>query len=138
MTGSSNRRLSTRCWIVLLAAAAMLQTASAEDAVPSREGLYRLAFSPEIEPVVINRLHRWTLHLEDNEGQPVADATLSVSGGMPEHNHGLPTEPRVTAYLGDGRYRLEGMRFHMQGSWEITVSIDARAGKDSVLIRLEL
>lgn len=122
----------------MLAAALLLQPVNAEEAVQSREGLYRLAFTAELQPVVINRLHRWTLQLTDQEGQPVADATLVVSGGMPEHNHGLPTHPRVTAYLGDGRYRLEGVRFHMQGSWEITVSIDAHAGKDTALIKLEL
>ena len=61
---------STWRWIVLLAAAAaLIRPADAEEEVLSREGLYRLAFMPELQPVVINRLHRWTLQLTDKEGQ---------------------------------------------------------------------
>ena len=138
MTLPKSRSLACR-FAALVAAAALLSTAAgAEEAVVSKEGMYRLAFAANLQPIVINRMHRWTLYLTDSKGMPVADAAIQVTGGMPEHNHGLPTRPRVTAYLGDGRYRLEGMRFHMQGSWEISVAIDAQAGKDSVLIRLEL
>ena len=132
------KRLMRRFAAVVATAALLSTTAGAGEVVVSKEGMYRLAFVAELEPIVINRLHRWTLRLTDSDGLPVEDATIEVIGGMPEHNHGLPTRPRVTTYLGDGRYQLEGMRFHMQGSWEISVTIDAQAGKDSVLIQLEL
>ena len=33
---------------------------------------------------------------------------------------------------------LDGLRFHMHGSWELNVEIDAAQGRDSVLIDLEL
>jgi hypothetical protein len=51
---------------------------------------------------------------------------------MPQHGHGLPTQPRVTEELGDGRYRLDGMKFSMTGWWEMKVKIDAAPGKDQV------
>jgi hypothetical protein len=57
---------------------------------------------------------------------------------MPVHNHGLPTQPRVTTELGDGDYRLEGMRFHMQGPWEITLTITVGGSTDTVVIALTL
>jgi hypothetical protein len=113
-------------------------SSSAQEATASKEGLYRLSFTSDLDPLVINRMHSWTLHLDDRSGAPVSGADMTVVGGMPEHNHGLPTSPRVTRELGNGDYRLEGMRFHMSGSWEITVSINAADGKDSVLIRLEI
>ena len=62
----------------------------------SRDGLYRLSFESELDPIEINRMHRWTLHLETATGDPVDDAALVVTGGMPAHDHGLPTSPRVS------------------------------------------
>lgn len=88
--------------------------------------------------IQINRLHQWILHIEDEAGDPVVAATVNVVGGMPEHNHGLPTRPRVTADLGDGNYRLEGMRFHMSGYWEIVVEVVTDDGKSTVTIAVQL
>ncbi len=104
----------------------------------SRDGLYRVSYASTLVPIAINRIHRWTLRLENADGKPVTGARFVVSGGMPIHDHGLPTEPRVTRELGDGNYLLEGMRFHMAGQWEIEVRIEADAGSDTAVIALEL
>lgn len=133
--GSSLRSVRTGILIFMSFFAA---AASAEENWISNDGLYRLSFSSELQPIVINRIHRWTLHLASSDGEPVTGADILVVGGMPEHNHGLPTEPRVTNDLGDGSYLLEGMRFHMSGYWEISVSIDADRGSDTVVIKLNL
>lgn len=114
------------------------QNAVTADTNISKEGRYRLSFTTELDPLVINRMHRWTLHLADKDGHSVTGAQLTVVGGMPEHNHGLPTRPQVTRELGKGDYLLEGMRFHMSGNWQITVSVDARDGKDTVIIELHI
>lgn len=81
----------------------------------------------------INQIQSWVLHIEDQDGAEIEGAKISVSGGMPEHDHGLPTQPRVTKDLGDGNYRLEGLRFHMRGHWELTLTI-SNAGKESVVV----
>jgi len=86
----------------------------------------------------INRMHSWILHIENEEGMEIEGAIVDVEGGMPQHNHGLPTKPRVTEELGGGDYRLEGMRFHMSGYWEIVVSITTDSGKSKVTIPLRL
>jgi hypothetical protein len=57
---------------------------------------------------------------------------------MPLHDHGMPTRPRVTADLGGGRYRLDGLRFHMNGDWEIVLEILANGSRDTVVIKLVL
>lgn len=93
--------------------------------------------TPDGQPP-INRMHSWVLHIEDASGVAVEGATIEVEGGMPEHDHGLPTAPRVTADLGGGNYRLDGMRFHMRGYWEITVRIRTDAGTTTVVIPLQL
>jgi hypothetical protein len=88
--------------------------------------------------IVINRMHSWILHIEDEDGLEIEGAMVDVDGGMPEHDHGLPTKPRVIEELGGGDYRLEGMRFHMSGYWEIVVSITTDAGRFEVTIPLQI
>jgi len=86
----------------------------------------------------INKMHSWILHIENEEGLEIEGAIVEVDGGMPEHDHGLPTKPRVTEELGGGDYRLEGMRFHMSGYWEVIVSITTDTGRFEVTIPLQL
>jgi hypothetical protein len=50
----------------------------------------------------------------------------------------LPTRPRVTSELGDGDYRLDGMRFHMHGYWEIEVTVVTGQGSTVIVIPLQL
>ena len=104
----------------------------------SRSGQYQVSYVSEIDPVVINRMHSWTLVVTNIAGTPIEGATISVDGGMPAHDHGLPTAPRVTGETSPGRYRLEGLRFHMAGAWEIVVTIELGDERDTVVIPLEL
>ena len=87
---------------------------------------------------VINQMHSWILHIENSDGLEIEGASVDVEGGMPEHNHGLPTKPRMTKELGGGDYQLQGMRFHMSGYWEIIVSITTNSGTAEVTIPLQL
>lgn len=103
----------------------------------STRGVYEISFESQVEPIEINRIHGWILTVT-SEGGPVEGAEITVSGGMPAHDHGMPTRPRVTEDLGDGRYKLEGMRFHMNGEWQISVEIDANGRRDTVVILLQL
>ena len=57
---------------------------------------------------------------------------------MPEHNHGMPTQPQVTQNLGGGDYRVEGVQFQMGGWWTITFDIDAGGVQDTVTFNLQL
>jgi len=57
---------------------------------------------------------------------------------MPEHGHGLPTEPKVTKNFGDGTYLVEGIKFSMPGWWIMTFTIKANGKTDSVTFNLQL
>jgi hypothetical protein len=46
-----------------------------------------------------------------------APESVKVDAWMPEHRHGMNYKPTVAA-LGGGRYRAEGLMFHMAGHWE--------------------
>ena len=104
----------------------------------TRSGIYRISYRSELSPIIINRIHAWIIHVETADGEAVSGATISVSGGMPLHNHGLPTVPRMTHELGDGDYQVEGLRFHMNGDWELRVTVDAGGRRDTVIIPLTL
>jgi len=83
---------------------------------------YILVYRSELAPLAINRMHSWVLMLTEQNGEPVVDATITADGGMPLHNHGLPTAPRVRA-LGEGRYAMDGVRFHMAGEWKVVLEV---------------
>jgi hypothetical protein len=74
----------------------------------------------------------------DRSGRAIDGATLTIDGGMPQHGHGLPTRPRVTQYLGDGTYEIEGVRFNMGGWWEFKVVVASDGTTDTVTFNLDL
>lgn len=103
----------------------------------SAERLYSATLEPG-EPIRLRRLQTLPVRVVDAQGRPVDDASISVEGGMPEHRHGLPTQPRVSSPLGNGRYEIEGLRFSMGGWWELRLVIDSPAGVDTVTFNLDL
>ncbi len=104
----------------------------------SGQGLYRATITPRIDPIKINQVHSWTLHLETPDGRPVEGATITVNGDMPGHGHGLPTQPKVTRALGNGDYLVEGMKFQMAGWWYVEFDVTAGGRHDSVRFNLIL
>ena len=68
----------------------------------------------------------------------IREPRISVDGGMPEHGHGLPTQPRVKRALGHGVYEIEGVRFNMGGWWEFKLAIAGSRGADTVTFNLDL
>lgn len=125
--------------VIMVALCCLLSSAAADDTDwVSQNGLFVVRYQSESESPQINTLHPWRIHIADTAGEAVTGASIAVSGGMPLHNHGLPTRPRVTAELGDGNYEIGGMRFHMAGSWEIMLNITADGATDTVVIKLML
>lgn len=104
----------------------------------SDAGLFRVSYSSDSSPLPLNQIHSWTIHIETADGQPVEGAEILVDGGMPQHGHGLPTQPEVTEDLGNGDYRVEGMKFQMLGFWEVKFNINADGQSDNVTFNLIL
>ena len=103
----------------------------------SAHGTYTATLEPAA-PLGLRKMQSVALRLRDGEGKPIVGAVISVGGGMPEHRHGLPTQPRVTRALDDGLYEIEGVRFSMGGWWELKLAIESPAGVDSVTFNLNL
>jgi hypothetical protein len=104
----------------------------------SQQGIYRVSYHSKVEPIPLNRIHSWTLHLETADGEAVDDARIAVYGGMPVHRHGFPTAPRVTQGLGDGNYLVEGLKFSMIGHWEVWLNIRSGGQTDKAVINVVL
>jgi hypothetical protein len=102
------------------------------------QGVFMVTYTSSIDPVPVNNIHTWTIHVESAAGEPIEQAEITVEGGMPQHGHGLPTKPQVTQDLGDGDYQVEGLRFNMPGWWEVSFHITAGGQSDSVTFNLSL
>ena len=92
----------------------------------------------ELDPLAINTIHSWELVLSAADGAPLNGAQMSVIGGMPDHDHGLPTSPVVTGEIAPGRYLLEGVRFHMPGRWLLTFDVTRALGQESATLEFQL
>jgi len=57
---------------------------------------------------------------------------------MPAHGHGLPSQPKVTQYLGGGQYLVEGMLFGMAGGWQLNVLMMINQQRDSVEVNFHV
>jgi len=60
---------------------------------------------------------------------PAAPETIKVDAHMPEHRHGMNYAPAVKP-LGPGRWRAEGLMFHMPGRWQFVFEIRAAGATD--------
>ena len=100
------------------------------------DGRYRVAILAPTPAPAINQMHAWTVRLTTPEGQPVSDAQFAVAGGMPQHGHGYPTQPRVTRGPEAGTYLLQGMKFSMSGWWDLKLGIRAAPGPDTVAFNI--
>ncbi len=53
---------------------------------------------------------------------PATAELQAVDATMPAHRHGMNYRPTLQA-LGDGRWRVEGLLFHMPGQWALRLDV---------------
>jgi hypothetical protein len=99
---------------------------------PTERGRYVVELAPPDQPVRVNQIQSWRIALRNAAGEPVQGARIEVSGGMPQHGHGLPTQPRVSPDGEPGHYLLQGLKFSMSGWWEIRLSVRSPLGADDI------
>lgn len=149
---SAHRRVAIIAAVVVLAAGAsacghlMAMVSGVEPPAATEFGFgprasagrtYTATLQPR-EPLRLRRLQTVPVRITDAAGRPVEQAVIKVDGGMPEHGHGLPTQPRIGRALGDGVYEIDGVRFSMGGWWEFKLAIESPAGADRVTFNLSL
>lgn len=123
---------------LLIAFAEMPPAQASELYSDSRPAGLVIRMTSQLQPLTINQMHNWIINLQDTDGNPITGATIKVDGGMAAHDHGLATAPRVTDYLGEGSYLLQGMRFHMPGEWQLELTIRVNDSTYSASMAVEL
>ena len=111
------------------AANAACPPAEADGAVV-RKGDLLLAYQPVGKTGRIPMAKHFALEVQLCDAASVSSARLhKADATMPEHKHGMNYRPVITP-LGGGRFRVEGMMFHMAGRWEL--AFEVQTGKEVV------
>ena len=100
--------------------------------------LFRVSIRSEQQPLPFNQLHNWLVEVTTPDNQPVSGAMIGFLGGMPLHNHGFPTLPVVTGERDAGTYVLEGVKFSMDGWWQMAFVISTDKREDVVSFNIVL
>lgn len=104
----------------------------------SDSGTYQVSLTPDLDPVPVGQMHAWTASVSTPDGDSLQDVEISFDGGMPQHGHGLPTQPQVTGRTRDGAFVIEGVKFNMPGWWEIKLHVEGPDGSDTATFNLAL
>lgn len=80
-------------------------------------------------PPKVGELFAVHVQATDAEGKPLTDPKLTVNATMPAHGHGMMTEPQVNM-IAPGQWKIEGMKLHMHGTWELETRIEAAGRKE--------
>ena len=104
----------------------------------SSNGLYHVTIESYLKPLKLGRMHAWIANIRTADGKLVTDASIKVSGGMPIHNHGFPTQPEMTKQTEPGLYLIEGFKFSMGGPWIILLDISTDSQSDTVAFDINM
>lgn len=87
-------------------------------------------------PEPLNRLHGLDLILTLADGTPVSAASVALSGQHRYALNPLPTAPQVRPADGPGRYKVEGLRFHIAGEWRLLFTVESQQIRDRISLDL--
>lgn len=104
--------------------------------VMSDSGRYTVEIEKIDPEIPLRSLHSWVVRFEHKTGSETKLLRIEIDGGMPRHGHGLPTEPKLTQYLGNGRYQIDGVLFNMPGLWQLQFRIQDSKGWDQAVFKL--
>jgi hypothetical protein len=82
----------------------------------------------------VNHMRRLRLAITAADGRPAGGAAIALEGQHRYAPNPLPTAPRVTSEPEQGRYTVEGLRFHMPGEWRLTFEIAFEEIRDRVTL----
>ena len=109
-----------------------------EKTVLSQRGRFKVSYTTEPAEVPVNSFHTWKLTIRTPDGAAVKNATIRMTGDMPAHGHGLPTQPKAGKGSEDGTYVVEGVKFSMPGWWNIALGITVNGAMDVASFNLQL
>ena len=93
-------------------------------------GRYTVRYRAVPEKITIGQHFSLEMAVCANAGAPPPES-VNVDAQMPEHRHGMNYKASIKPAAG-GRYRADGLMFHMPGSWEIIFEVRAAGRTDRV------
>ena len=120
----------SRLWLAFTAA---LICKSAGACIPPLEGtrLESPRFVLSFKPDAISVAQHFALEVAVCAKTSAPIESIKIDAHMPEHRHGMNYAPSLKP-LGPGRWRAEGLMFHMPGKWEFVFDIRAAGKTDRV------
>ena len=115
-------------WTIVRSGDASVVTFSKLSNVPSHNGAYRASMTASADS-------QWTIEVETASGTRVPNASLALKSWMPDDERFVAVHPRVSK-LGEGRYRVDGLRLDRPGWWNVKLAISATSGTDSLAFNL--
>ncbi len=110
-----------------------LPAAACPLAEPSlKQGAVQAAWKIDGAPIVVGRHFAIEVRV-----CPAEAVLMRVDAMMPEHRHGMNYRPSVKR-IGDGHWRAEGLMFHMPGSWDLQLDVQASGGTERLLDTIRL
>lgn len=114
-------------------------------AVRSADASYWLVFASTPTPIPLNETFALELEVYPGRGSEpstwpkdrVRDVEVAFNAWMPDHQHGMNVTPRIVT-VGPGRFRVEGLLFHMPGEWEMHFDLTRGAITERTRATIEL
>ena len=97
---------------------------------------HTLVFRTEPAKITVGRHFAVDVVVCAKAGGAAADR-VKIDAHMPEHRHGMNYKPSIKA-LGDGRFRADGLMFHMPGRWEFLFDIESKGGSERLTSSMAL
>ena len=122
-----------------LAAAGLAAAGAAGACLPPLDGTrlesqrFVVAFKPENIAVA----KHFALEIAVCAKTEASVESVKVDAHMPEHRHGMNYAPEVKP-VGPGRWRAEGLMFHMPGKWEFVFELRAAGKTDRLASSFQL
>lgn len=113
--------------------------ASLTSGAPSAAGTYYIAYATDPAAIPLNASFSIEAQVLEGgrDGRAARDVALAVDARMPEHEHGMNVEP-VVRPIGPGRFRVEGLLFHMAGFWQMYFDVTRGAVTERAIVRVDL
>lgn len=123
-----------RCTIALAAAASSAACGCVPD-LPGggrtlEAGRYTLTYRAVPAKIPMGQHFSLEMAVCANAGAPPPES-VTVDAQMPEHRHGMNYKASITRGA-SGRFRADGLMFHMPGRWEIIFEVRAAGRTDRV------
>ena len=123
-----------RVWIGLLSLGLAVGAGAQTTCAPAPAGAQTVSaggvqawWLPDPAPLAVGRPFALQLQLCPADAQ-----LLRVDATMPEHRHGMNYRPTVKP-LGEGRWRAEGLLWHMSGRWQLRLDVQAQGSEHTLL-----